>query len=159
MMDQKWKQAVVFTVIIFFLIWLFGFSQNSQNNSLQTTFNQYSDIFNSDGVQLEHLTQNYNSVSINDFAAKTEAAKEFGLKGEQIIAHCNDFKSFVLQNQNALQTGGINTPDLLAKIEDRKAAVSNISTQMKDQLEQAANADEAKMNLALNVIKLLIGLG
>ena len=173
------KLLVIGTVLVLlfvffgsFVILLFGNSGNNQQTTTTpdqtqqtiTPFNQYVEVQDSDLSEIETLRQQYNSLSFDaDFTQKVQAAQDYGLKAEQAIAHLNDFKDFINQNQQTLQNIGQNVPALQASIESNKAILQSNARLMATQIEQYAEANKARLQaqqeLIGTILRLLIGLG
>lgn len=152
------SSLVALTLVLVFLYLIFGRSSEQQSTVLQT-YDQYRGVYRGDIEESENIRNAYNMLTFSTFTQKAEKAQEYGLKAQQAIAHFDDFKAFIKQNQPELQRAGLNVPVLLAEIESNRAVLLSNSKLMAQQLEQYAKADAAKLSLIGNILKLLVGLG
>ncbi len=130
----------------------------TQQNQIRQSYNQYSEIYSKDIEMVNKLRNQYNSISIqNNFEEKASAAQTYALEAKKFIAHMDDFRIFLIQNQAEIQKLGVNVPQVLAELGSNKETVQNTAQLMAQQLQTYAEASEQRQAAIANILKLLLG--
>ncbi len=145
--------------VIVILLGFFSGLLSAAPEKLISENNQYLQIINKDSAELSEILERYNSLSFeSNFDEKAELAKQYGVKAQETIAHLDEFKRFINENKAALQNQRIAVPQTLADIESAKIRIQTNAKTMSDQLEQYAQANQAKQQIIGDILKtLLIG--